>query len=121
VLPVKYYLSRDIEQPCAEVYECGIARRIVMDGDNLERACYDLAHKDRLQESAPLFRQGHHSVLKSARDLGGSERRQGHQQQAMRNAPTEAGLGSKSIVIVDWMPVPSKPSEQSELLLIDCA
>jgi hypothetical protein len=38
----------------------------------------------------------------------------------VRNALSEPCLGGKVFVVVDWVIVPCKASEQSELLLIDC-
>src|SRR5262245_35080361 len=120
VLAVKDYLSPVIDQTCVEAHQCRIASGLVIDGDHLEPARHDIAYEDRLQKAATLLRQGYHGVLKPVGHLGGTERRHGHQKQAMRNALSEASGGGKGCVVVDWMIIAGEASEQSELLLTDC-
>src|SRR5262245_10333449 len=121
LLAIKDHLSIDIEQPCAEVHQCRIAAGLVIDGHDLEAARHDISHEDRFQEAAALLDQGQHGIVKVVRHLGGSERRHGHQKQAMRNALSEASLGGKGFIVVEWVIVPGETSEQSELLLTDGA
>ena len=66
MLAIKDHLSRGIDQLHAEVHQGDVAARPAIDRHDLESACHDIAHEDRLQEAAALLRQCHHGIPKPA-------------------------------------------------------